>query len=65
MVTLGDVLRVFPYDDAAVNLGIANEELAELATPLVVTTSLRDVFEEHLGSQQNLNRRVAGRLVFT
>lgn len=46
-------------------LNITWGEMSELAKPRVVTTSVRDVLEEHLRNSQNLVGKVEGRLVFS
>lgn len=45
-------------------LNITREELSALGQPRVVTTSVREVLEEYLRNNQNLNRKVEGRLVY-
>jgi len=50
--------------NAAAFLNVATEELAQLEPPKLVSTSVRDVLEEHFRNHQNLNARVEGRLVY-
>jgi 5'-nucleotidase/UDP-sugar diphosphatase len=57
-------LQGYHYKNSAANLGLTNEELTAIERPLVVTTSARDVLEEYLGSHQNLNSAVEGRLTY-
>jgi 5'-nucleotidase len=57
-------LQGFHYKSSESNLGITNAELTALAGAQVVTTSARDVLEEHMHSRQNLNRQVEGRLQY-
>jgi len=58
-------LQGFHYTNSEQNLGLSNEELTTVHPALVVTTSARDVLEEHLRGNQNLKSEVEGRLVFT
>ncbi len=55
-------LQGYHYENSAPNVGLATEELTALGQSHVVTTSVIDVLEEYLGSHQNLNSRVEGRL---
>jgi 5'-nucleotidase/UDP-sugar diphosphatase len=57
-------LQGFHYKSSAANIGLTNEELTSGAESRVVTTSARDVLEEYLGTHQNLNSKVEGRLTF-
>lgn len=57
-------LQGYHYENSAPNVGLATEELTALGPSHVVTTSVIDVLEEYLGSHQNLNSRVEGRLTF-
>jgi len=57
-------LQGYHYENSAPNVGLATEELTALGQSHVVTTSVIDVLEEYLGSHQNLNSRVEGRLTF-
>jgi 5'-nucleotidase len=57
-------LQGFHYQSSAPNIGLTNEELTADAESRVVTTSARDVLEEYLGTHQNLNSKVEGRLTF-
>ena len=57
-------LQGYHYENSAPNVGLATEELTALGQSHVVTTSVIDVLQEYLGSHQNLNSRVEGRLTF-
>ncbi len=57
-------LQGYHYENSAPNVGLATEELTALGPSHVVTTSVIDVLQEYLGSHQNLNSRVEGRLTF-
>jgi len=57
-------LQGFHFKSSEANLGLTNEALTAIAPPRVVTTSARDVLQEYLGTHQNLNSRLEGRLVF-
>jgi 5'-nucleotidase len=54
----------FHFKSSMDNLGITKAELMKLAGSTLVTSSVRDVMEEYMRSQQNLNSRVEGRLVY-
>lgn len=45
-------------------LGISHDDLVRAAQPVVVTTSLRDVFEEWLRHQHLCDRQVEGRITY-
>lgn len=57
-------LQDYHYKNSAKKISLTNEELAALAPPHVVTTSVCDVLEEYLRGHQNLNSKVEGRLVY-
>jgi 5'-nucleotidase len=57
-------MQGYHYTNSEPNLGLTNDELTAVHAPKVVTTSARDVLEEHLRGSQNLSRKVEGRLVF-
>ena len=57
-------LTSYHLRNSAQLLNVTYEELAELRRPRVVATSMRDVLEEHLRNNQNLNSKVEGRLVY-
>ena len=57
-------LQGYHYTNSEPNLGLTNEELTAIHSPTVVTTSARDVLEEHLRGSQGLSSKVEGRLVF-
>lgn len=61
--TLG--LQGYHLTNCAAYLGITQEELQEAGQPKVVSTSAQDVLLEYLRGNQNLSRRVEGRLVYT
>jgi 5'-nucleotidase/UDP-sugar diphosphatase len=54
----------YHYKNSVEAFGLTDEELTALGKPQVVTTSTQDVLEEYLGSHQNLNRQIEGRLVY-
>lgn len=58
-------LQLYHVRNSSGFLNVTQEELAALAQPKVATTSIRDVLEEHFRSNQNLSRKVEGRLVYT
>jgi len=60
--TLG--LPDYHYRNSASFLNVTSEELAELSEPRVVATSIRDVLEEYFRNNQNISRRVEGRLTY-
>ena len=57
-------MQGYHYTNSEPNLGLSNDELTAIHSPKVVTTSARDVLEEHLRGSQNLSSKVEGRLVF-
>jgi 5'-nucleotidase/UDP-sugar diphosphatase len=57
-------LQGYHYTNSEPNLGLTAKELTALQPPSVVTTSARDVLEEHLRNNQKLRSQVEGRLVF-
>ena len=57
-------LQGFHFKSSEANLGLTNATLTSVAPSRVVTTSVRDVLEEYLGTHQNVNSRVEQRLVF-
>ena len=57
-------LQGYHSTNSAANLRLTSDELTAIAPPRVVTTSASDVLEEYLGTHQNLNSMVEGRLVF-
>ena len=58
------LLQGYHYTNSAPNLGLTTEELTALAPPKVVSTSARDVLEEHLRTHKNIWSQVEGRLVY-
>ena len=57
-------LQEYHYKNSAEATGLTNEELTAIQRPQTVTTSSRDVLEEHLRTHQNLNSQVEGRLEY-
>ena len=58
------LLQGYHYTNSGPNLGLTAEELTALAPPKVVSTSARDVLEEHLRTHKNIRSQVEGRLVY-
>ena len=54
-------MQKFHYQSADSNLGITPADLGE---PRSITTSMQNILEEYLGSRQNLNSAIEGRLVY-
>lgn len=54
----------FHYRNASKFLLLSDEQLAAVHKPVTVTTSARDVLEEHLSAHQNLDSAVQGRLQY-
>src|ERR671932_2403892 len=57
-------LEDFHYKNSVLSLGLTTEELTELGTPKVVSTSCQDVLEEYFSHHQNLNSHIEGRLTY-
>jgi len=57
-------LEEFHYKNSLLSLGLTTEELTELGTPKVVSTSCQDVLEEYFSHHQNLNSHIEGRLIY-
>lgn len=57
-------IQGFHAKNSGKNMGIANDDLRRLAGSKVITTSVRDVLEEHMRAHQNLSVKVEGRLVY-
>ncbi|MDI7275692.1 MAG: 5'-nucleotidase C-terminal domain-containing protein, partial [Anaerolineae bacterium] len=57
-------LQGYHASSSADYLNISQEELAEIARPKVVSTSAQDVLLEFLRNNQNVSRKVEGRLVY-
>jgi 5'-nucleotidase len=57
-------LEEFHYKNSVLSLGLTTEELTELGTPKVVSTSCQDVLEEYFSHHQNLNSHIEGRLTY-
>ena len=57
-------LEEFHYKNSLLSLGLKTEELTELGTPKVVSTSCQDVLEEYFSHHQNLNSHIEGRLIY-
>jgi len=58
------LLQGYHYTNSGPNLSLTAEELTALAPPKVVSTSARDVLEEHLRTHKNIRSQVEGRLVY-
>ena len=46
-------------------LDLSAEEISQFGEPITVSTSIRDMLQEYFRSNQNLSRRVEGRLMYT
>ena len=57
-------MQGFHVRNSASFLNITYEELAAIAEPKVVSTSIRDVLGEYLRNNQNVSRTIEGRLVY-
>jgi 5'-nucleotidase len=57
-------IEEFHYKNSVLSLGLTTEELIELGTPKVVSTSCQNVLEEYFGHHQNLNSQIEGRLTY-
>jgi 5'-nucleotidase len=57
-------LQGYHFSNSDANLGISNEELLESGASKVVSTSAQEVLEEFLRNNQNISRKVEGRLVY-
>jgi 5'-nucleotidase/UDP-sugar diphosphatase len=57
-------IQDYHYKNPLTSLSLSTEELLALAGSKVVTTSTRDVLEEHLRTQQNAVNLIADRLVY-
>ncbi len=57
-------LQGFHIANSAEYLNITNDELAQASEPKVITTSAQEVIEEFLRNNQNITRKVEGRLVY-
>jgi 5'-nucleotidase/UDP-sugar diphosphatase len=57
-------LQGFHMRNAAAYLGIANDELVASGRQKVISTSARDVLLEFMRNNQNVSRKVEGRLVY-
>ncbi len=57
-------LQEYHYNNSADYLNITNEELLESGKSKVITTSDQQVLEEFLKNNQNISRKVEGRLVY-
>jgi len=57
-------LEEFHYKNSVLSLGLTTEELTELGTPKVVSTSCQAVLEEYFSHHQNLNSQIEGRLTY-
>ena len=57
-------LQGYHFSNSAAYLGVTNEELLESGGSKVVSTSAQEVLEEYLRNNQNVSRKVEGRLVY-
>ncbi len=57
-------LQGYHYSNCAPYLNVTQEELAEAGKPKVVSTNVQDVMLEFMRNNQNVSRRVEGRLVY-
>jgi 5'-nucleotidase / UDP-sugar diphosphatase len=57
-------IQDYHFKNVQTSLGLSHADLTALTGSQVVTTSTRDVLEEHMTSQQNLSAAVEGRLVY-
>lgn len=57
-------LQGYHYSNSAAYLDTTQEELAAAGKPRVISTNVQDVMLEYLRNNQNLNRKVEGRLVY-
>jgi 5'-nucleotidase len=58
-------LQPYHFNKAKRNLGISKKDLLESGKTKVVTTSAQEVIEEFLRNNQNIFRKVEGRLKYT
>ena len=57
-------LQAYHAKNSGKNLGLTQEELMEDGSSRVVSTSIQDILEEYLRYNQNLSRKVEGRLQY-
>jgi 5'-nucleotidase/UDP-sugar diphosphatase len=57
-------LQGYHFNNSASYLSVSNEELLESGNSKVIATSAKQVLEEYLRNNQNISRRVEGRLVY-
>jgi 5'-nucleotidase len=57
-------MQGYHFNQSKPYLGISNEELLESGQAKVVTTSAQEVLEEYLKNNQNIIKKVEGRLVY-
>jgi len=57
-------LQSYHFINSKTNLDISNDELMTIRSPKVVTTSIYQVLEEWLRNNQNITRKIEGRIVF-
>lgn len=57
-------MQGYHMNNSAAYLNLTNEELIENENHKVVSTSAREVLEEYLRDNQNLNREIEGRLIY-
>lgn len=56
-------LEEYHFKNSAENLNVTYEEMTQLGTEKVLTTSIQNVVQEYFGSHQNINSHVEGRLI--
>lgn len=57
-------LQGYHVANSKANLGLTNEELTEIGSPKVVTTSQYQVLEEWFRHHSNITRKIEGRMVY-
>jgi 5'-nucleotidase len=57
-------LQGYHFNNSKDYLGISNEELLESGKHKVITTSAQEVLEEFLRNNQNISKKIEGRLVY-
>jgi 5'-nucleotidase len=57
-------LQGYHVSNSKAYLNISNEELLQSGSPRVVSTSAQEVLEEYLRKNQNISRKIEGRLVY-
>jgi 5'-nucleotidase len=57
-------LQGYHFNNSKDYLGISNEELLESGKHKVITTSAQEVLEEFLRNNQNISKKIEGRLIY-